>query len=609
MKIRFFQRLNTRLSLPFFMLLIFYIAGGFGLYGSGILDHFKDFHKQHLINVSTEKKLVIDSWLKYHKKDINKITNLNIVRNSAALLAGAADDISPRMKKAVDNARASLSLLFEDYASDRGYLLLAILSPDGKALLGSVSDITGEDWSEFDFFRQNIDRASFAGFHRTEIKGQYIYIAGFLAPVLNEHGDTIAIIYAALDIGEVVNFLKTEDRVYKSKKINIIDGGGSVLLTEEGVPPRKFRYNIEFGKNVFGYKDGLFFYTIGLEAAPLYIISTLDGSEVKTPFTVVLIAYIAFAGIIILLAVIQRSYFSRSVLRPVDKLVKALKYAAIGNMPVDTKKGYTGEMLALKISFEDMLKGVKQREYAIRENTKTAERSAIKAKIFTEIHDEIKTPLSTVVDKLNKARAEIYAEIYDKKEMQNFLNDTIYRIKSIQLLVDNLIEYVRLEDGKIFAKSEEFNLCQLFKELEDEAKEMTGSKEIEVIIDCHDLFSGRPVNTDRYRLKQILTNLMDISIKSIDAGAVTVMASLITVNSVDYAEISVAGTGAGDRTDNREYAGELVDTQKCAQSCPGMTVSKRLADILGGNLTAEGSEGRGIVFTLTIPIKTVTSNE
>lgn len=595
MKIRFLQSLNTRLSLPVFMLLIIYIAGGFGLYVSGLLDNFKDFHKQHLINISTKKKLAIDSWLKYHTKDINKIANLNIVRNNAALLAGVSDDISPRMKKAIDNARASLSLLFEDYASDRGYLMLAMLSPDGKALLGSIGDITGEDWSEADFFRQNLDRVSFTGFHQTEIRGQYIYSAGFLAPVLNEQGDTIAVIYAALDIGEAVNFLKIEDGVYKSKKINIIDGGGNVLLTKEGVPPMRLRYNIaEFSKNVFGYKDGLFFYTIGLEAAPLYIISTLDGSEVKLPFTVVLIAYIAFAGIIILLAVVQRSYFSRSVLRPVNKLAKALKSAAIGNVPVDTKKGYTGEMLALKISFEDMLNGVKQREYAIRENAKTAERSAVKAKIFTEIHDEIKTPLSTVVDALNKARA----EIYDKKEMQNFLSDTICRVKSIQLLVDNLIEHVRLENGKIFAKSEELNLCQLFKELWDEAKEMTGSKEIEVIIDCHDLFSGRPVNTDRYRLKQILTNLMDISIKSIDTGAVTAMASLITVNSVDYAEISIAGTG--------ECAGELVDTKKYeyeyVQGCPGMAVSKRLTDILGGSLTAESSEGRGVVFTLIIPI-------
>jgi len=598
MKIRFFQRLNTKLSFPVFMLLIIYIAGGFGLYGSGIIDSFKDFHKQHLISISTEKKLVIDSWLKYHKKDINKITNLNIVRDNAALLAGAADNISPRMKKAVDNARASLSLLFEDYALDRGYLLLAILSPDGRVLSGSISDITGEDWSQLEFFRKNLDRASFTGFHQTEIKGQYIYSAGFLAPVFNEHGNTIAVIYAASDISELVSFLKTEDKVYKSKKINIIDGNGNVLLTKEGVPPTRLRYNIgEFSKNVFGYKDGLFFYTIGLEAAPLYIISTLDGSEVKAPFTVALIAYIAFAGIIILLAVIQRSYFSRSVLRPVDKIIRAFKSAAIGNMPVDTKTGYTGEMLALKISFEDMLEGIKQREHAIRENAKTAERSAIKAKIFTEIHDEIKTPLSDVADKLNKARAEIYAEIYDKKEMQNFLNDTIYRAKSIQLLVDNLIEYVRLEDGKIFAKSEEFNLCQLFKELEDEAKDMTGSREIEVVMDCHDLLSNSHIYADKHRLKQILINLMDISVKSIATGTLTAMASLITANSVDYAEISVASTG------------EYIDTEKCEdkyiQGCASMAVSKRLASILGGSLTIEGSEGRGMVFTLTVPIKTV----
>jgi signal transduction histidine kinase len=380
-----------------------------------------------------------------------------------------------------------------------------------------------------------------------------------------------------------------------------------VLLAEEGVPSKKIRYNIELSENVFGYKDGLFFYTTELDAEPLHIISTLDGSEVKAPFTALFIAYIAFAGIIIISAIIQRTFFSRSVLKPTAKLAKAAKSAAIGNMPVDIGKGYAGEMQALKRSFEEMLEGIKQREHAIRESVKTAERSAVKPKIFAGIYDEIKTPLSILIDGLYKARADI--RVYSMEERKigrtEFLDNAICSAKSIQLLIDNLIDYIRLVEGKITVNPEEFNLCKLFEELQDVAREMTGSKEIEVIMDCHDLFSGRPVNIDRFRLKQILTNLTDISIKSIDTGTVTVMASLITVNSVDYAEISVAGIG--------ECAGEWINTKKCeyeyVQGCAGFMVSKRLTGMLGGKLTDESSEGRGIVFTLTIPIKAVTNNE
>jgi signal transduction histidine kinase len=621
MKVRFFQRLNTRLLLPVFIILIVYIAGGFGLYYSGLLNSFKDFHRQYLISISTEKKLIIDSWFEYRKKDLNRIANFDIVRNNAALAAKAPDDIPPRMKKAVDDAMLNLSLFLEDYASDIGYSLLAVLSPDGKVLADSIQDIEGEDWPAIEFFKkkQDMDTAGFIGFHRIEIRGEYFYIAGFAAPVINEHGDAIAFIYTASNISEIVSLLKTNDTAYKSKKIKIIDGAGNVLLAEEGVPSKKIRYNIELSENVFGYKDGLFFYTTELDAVPLHIISTLDGSEVRLPFTVILIAYIAFAGIIIISAIIQRTFFSRSVLKPTAKLAKATQSAAIGNMSFDTGKGYTGEMHLLKRSFEEMLEGIKQREHAIRESVKTAERSTVKAKIFAGIYDEIKTPLSILIDGLYKARAEICnkkeqkskraeEQKFGSKEISNFLNflnGAICSAKSIQLLIDNLIEYVWLVEGKITVHPEEFNLCKLFEELQDVAREMTGSKEIEVIMDCHDLFSGRPVNTDRYRLKQILTNLMDISTKSIDTGTVTVIASLIALNSIDYAEISVAGIG--------ECAGEWINTKKCeyeyVQGCAGFMVSKRLTGMLGGKLTDESSEGRGIVFTLTIPIKTVTSNK
>jgi signal transduction histidine kinase len=170
--------------------------------------------------------------------------------------------------------------------------------------------------------------------------------------------------------------------------------------------------------------------------------------------------------------------------------------------------------------------------------------------------------------------------------------------KDLLLFVDNLCDYARFEQGKLEHAAGPFNLCDLLNETELYARSLAGIKEIELIVECQEVFVNSMVHTNRSLLRKLLFNLVSNAMKNTSAGTVTILSTEKIMDGMDYLEVSVADTGRGFGSDELN---QLFGDISSPQSSVGLIIARKISEILGGSLETESVAGKGSVFTAVIP--------
>jgi signal transduction histidine kinase len=116
-----------------------------------------------------------------------------------------------------------------------------------------------------------------------------------------------------------------------------------------------------------------------------------------------------------------------------------------------------------------------------------------------------------------------------------------------------------------------------------------------------------PTTVDRVQLQQVLMNLMLNGIEAMqDTGGVLTVVSKRTENG--QLSISVSDTGAGLSADEAERIFEAFFTTKPQGTGMGLSISRRIAESHGGQLTVSPNAGRGATFQFTLPVEAAASS-
>lgn len=548
MKVKFFQRLNTRLSLiPLLLISVFLIAAGIGFYFSGYAHIIKDFYRLHLINLSAEKKLAVDSWGDYYKKDIEELLMPGLFRDNILILTGNHPFI--RSKKKITEAEANISILLEEKAASGKYHAISVLSKEGNVLLSSKQDLIGEDLSGEALFKESVSSVKSTIGLNTKLGSM-----DFISVVSDANGNMAALLLASAPLKELADSIRTKESLYKSEKIEIIDKEGNIL-TKDGISPQK--YDIQ--------EDNLFSYAVNFDNINMRLISSVYKSEALMPLNILLIAYFSLVGIIFLF-IVKSSYLAkRLITKPVLKLADIVKSLSAGEFNADFGDNYKGEIRELKESLKNMVEELKTRESYLIENTKLTERFSLKSMLYSKIAHDLRQPLVS---------------------------------RNLLQFAEDLSILSRLENGKLSISADEFNMCELLKDIEDFGKKLIRTKEIELIVDCQDVFMNKTVYTDRQHLKKIMINILINAIESTELGTITILCSEMLEHHKGHIEISIADTGKGIEVEMMSDVFEEFTTIPFA-----LIVSKKLTNALGGKIEAQSMPGRGSVFTITIPVK------
>ena len=243
-----------------------------------------------------------------------------------------------------------------------------------------------------------------------------------------------------------------------------------------------------------------------------------------------------------------------------------------------------------------------QRQEALRCARDEAEQaSRAKSRFLATVSHELRTPLNGVI-----GMAELLKGTELDTQQECFLKSCRNRAESLRGLINDILDFSKIEAGEFDLQENEFALDRLVEETADLMARRAHAKAIELLcsIDPH---ARQRVRGDSVRVRQILVNLASNAIKFTEAGEVAIRVHIQQTEG-DFVEVrfSVTDTGIGipkDRIDRLFDPFAQADdstTRRHGGSGVGLAISKRLAEMMNGQIKVESEEGRGSTFWFEI---------
>jgi signal transduction histidine kinase/FixJ family two-component response regulator len=223
--------------------------------------------------------------------------------------------------------------------------------------------------------------------------------------------------------------------------------------------------------------------------------------------------------------------------------------------------------------------------------------------ISTVSHD-LRTPLNTITG---------YSELMENTGLTPKQSSYLKNVKSASLYVDSLVndllDFSKLEAGKIKIEKIPFVLSHLLQETAENIKEINSKKPLDLILDI-DTKLENPVLGDPFRIRQILTNLIGNAYKFTDQGFIKVEAQIESeANGYYNTVIKVIDSGIGIKKEKqeqifKEFTQADDNTEKKYGGYGlGLTISKKLTELLNGKLLMTSAENMGSTFIIHIPFE------
>jgi len=234
-------------------------------------------------------------------------------------------------------------------------------------------------------------------------------------------------------------------------------------------------------------------------------------------------------------------------------------------------------------------------------NATTSSLLKSREQLISMVSHDLRTPLSTITGFSELLQKSIHNP-KEKNYAAHIQNASVY----MKQLVEDLLEFSKLENDKVIIEKVPFDLERNIEEVASSAKNLVQNKMVLVKVK-HDEKINSLIVSDPFRVKQILYNLVTNACKFTKEGSIIIQSKLRRVKEKSYIEIAVIDTGVGISKDKQNKVFKeftQVHEKENGQNGfgLGLTISKRLAELLEGSLTLESSLGKGSKFSLFVPV-------
>lgn len=230
--------------------------------------------------------------------------------------------------------------------------------------------------------------------------------------------------------------------------------------------------------------------------------------------------------------------------------------------------------------------------------------SEAKSDFLAKMSHELRTPLNGIIGLTEVA----LSTHLDANQLQ-ILNIIDRESSSLLKIINNILDFSKVEAGKLSLESSPFDLRRIVDEVADTLALKASQKGLELTTflapDMPTLFVG-----DAFRIKQILLNLTSNALKFTDKGEISIKGYLIqeTPDTIEF-NLTVNDTGIGIPKEKHQaiFQGFIQaddsTTRKYGGTGLGTTISKQLVELMGGSLSFTSSEGRGSSFSFSITLQ------
>ncbi len=237
--------------------------------------------------------------------------------------------------------------------------------------------------------------------------------------------------------------------------------------------------------------------------------------------------------------------------------------------------------------------------------------SKAKSEFMANMSHELRTPMNGIL-----GFTDLVLTTDLQKAQRGYLQNVKKSAQGLLGIINDILDFSKIEAGKLFIDYSAFQLNELIEEAIDLLNVKVHEKNLEVIF-WSDPALPTVINGDSVRIRQILVNLLGNAIKFTEKGEIFIeckqTAARYEKNGKEYIDISISvkdsGIGIAPQKLLKIFEGftqaDSSTTRKYGGTGLGLTISKSLAELMGGTLTVTSEMGLGSSFTLQLALEII----
>ena len=238
-------------------------------------------------------------------------------------------------------------------------------------------------------------------------------------------------------------------------------------------------------------------------------------------------------------------------------------------------------------------------------NSQLAQASQHKSEFLASMSHELRTPLNAIIGLTEMLVKN--APRFGTDKAQEPLRRVNAAGTHLLGLINELLDLSKIEAGKLELVPEPVDLHRLVDEVIGTAGQLAEKNRNRLVVDSDE--NVGPIIADPMRLKQILLNLLSNACKFTKEGEITLRVHAVS-DGREWVELAVADTGIGLTPDEQgklfqDYAqADSLTARRYGGTGLGLALSRKLARMMGGDVSVASEPGKGSVFTVRLPAAT-----
>jgi GAF domain-containing protein len=232
-----------------------------------------------------------------------------------------------------------------------------------------------------------------------------------------------------------------------------------------------------------------------------------------------------------------------------------------------------------------------------------AEASERKSQFLASMSHELRTPLNAIIGLTEMMVTN--AARFGTEKAQEPLRRVNAAGTHLLSLINEILDLSKIEAGKLELNPEPINLARLIDEVIGTAGQLAEKNKNHLIVEAQENLGA--LTADSMRLKQILLNLLSNACKFTKAGEVALRVRKVA-DGREWVELAVSDTGIGMTTEQQAKLfqdftqADSLTARRYGGTGLGLAISRKLARMMGGDVTVSSELAKGSVFTVRLPV-------
>jgi signal transduction histidine kinase len=267
---------------------------------------------------------------------------------------------------------------------------------------------------------------------------------------------------------------------------------------------------------------------------------------------------------------------------------------------------FTAKQIELAETFADQaviaIENVRLFDEIQDKNRQLAEASERKSQFLASMSHELRTPLNAIIG-LTEMMVTNAARFGTEKALE-----PLRRVNAagthLLSLINEVLDLSKIEAGKLELNPERINLARLIDEVVGTAGQLAEKNHNRLVVEAQENMGV--LTADSMRLKQILLNLLSNACKFTKEGEVALRVRKVA-DGREWVELAVADTGIGLTAEQQAKLfqdftqADSLTARRYGGTGLGLALSRKLARMMGGDVTVTSEPGKGSVFTVRLP--------